>query len=177
MNDRPKPKAPGYLVRRGGKGRGPLKSGLTLKGEFRLEVIGKDGKVRDRRVVKNLVVNGGLDFVKELLLDSVTPTTLATLTHIAVGTDGTTETPADTALGAEHARQAFDSYASGGVGIADVEVTFPAATFPTTTTIAESGVFDAGAGGNMLNRIAFAGVPLTVTDALRVTWRLTLANA
>lgn len=167
-----KPKSKGYRANRKRPGN---REPLRLLGEWRAELI-RDGKVVETRERKNLIVDVGLDFVKELLLDSVSPTTLATLTHIAIGTDGTTPVAGDTALLAEVARQAFDNYAAGGTGVASVDVTFAAGTG--TGNIAEAGILDAGAGGNLFNRVIFSpAIPKTITDALKITFTLTAANA
>lgn len=167
-----KPQPAGYVASRRPRG---IPQRFTIRGDFRFELVGADGKTKDVREVRNLIVNGGLDFVKELLLDSVTPTTLATMTHIAIGSDATAETATDSALGAELARQAFDNYTAGGVGIASVDVTIPAGTG--TGAIAEAGILDAPAAGNLLNRVTFAAVNKTASDALKVTFTLTIANA
>lgn len=172
MTNRPKPA--GYTARRRRRGVPPQR--FALRGAFRLEVVGADGRTKDVREVRNMIVNAGLDFVKELLLDSVSPTALATMTHIAIGTDATPETPADVALGVEAARRAFDNYTAGGTGIATVDVTFPAATGPLAVT--EAAVFDgAGPGGNMLNRATFTAVNITITDTLKVAFTFTITDA
>ena len=172
MTDRPKPE--GYRARRRGKSV-PDREGLRLVGRWKAELI-RGGKTVFEQESKNLIVDAGLDFVRELLFDSVSPTTLSTLTHIAIGTDGTTPVAGDTALLAEVARAAFANYAAGGTGIATVDYTFPAGTG--TGNIAEAGVLDAPAAGNLFNRVIFSpAIPKTVTDALKITFTLTAANA
>lgn len=173
MNTKPKPE--GYRASR----RRPRRSGsgkaepILLRGDWKAELI-RDGRVIDVREQKNLIVDGGLDFVKELLLDSVSPTTLSTLTNIAIGTDGTTPVAGDTALLAQVATQVFDNYGSGAAGIATVDVTFAAGTG--TGNIAEAGMLDAAL--TLFNRVIFSpAIPKTITDALKITFTLTAANA
>lgn len=168
---RPTPKPQGYTASRRPRG---LRVPFAIRGDFRLELI-RDGKVVEVREKRNLVVNSGLDYLKELVLDSVSPTALSTMTHVAIGSDATAETAADVALGAELARQAFDNYTAGGVGIASVDVTIPAGTG--TGAVTEAGILDAGVGGNLLNRTTFAAVNKGAGDALKVTFTLTIANA
>lgn len=149
---------------------------LKIRGAFRLEVIGPDGKTKDVREKRNLIVNAGLDYLKELILDSVSPTTKVYFDRIGIGTDATPETPADVALGAETARQVPSAYTSGGTGIASIETTFAAGVG--TGAIAEAAIMKgAGPGGSHLNRVTFAAVNKAAGDALKVTFTLTIANA
>ena len=165
-----KPKPAGYRARRVVPRSGSGKSEpILLRGDWKAELI-RDGRVIETREQKNLIVDGVLDFVKELLLDSVSPTALTSLTNVAIGTDGTTPVAGDLALLAQVASAPFDNYAAGGPGI----VTFPAGTG--TGNIAEAGMLDAVL--TLFNRVIFSpAIPKTITDALKITFTLTAANA
>jgi hypothetical protein len=62
----------------------------------------RNGHLRDYDVVKNMIVDDGLELVIDLLLDLDTG-----LSYHAVGTDDTTAAIGDTELGAEHTRRAW----------------------------------------------------------------------
>ena len=151
------------------------RDGVSLRGDVALKVINQDGTIAHHFDMRNLIVNGGLDYIKELLLDSVNPTALTTLTHIAIGSDGTAPAPTNVALGLEVVRRAFDSYTPQATGIATVATEFPPGTGP--GTFAEAALFDAASGGNMVNHVVFPS-PITI-DALQriaVSMTLTFAN-
>lgn len=171
------PRPSGYRITRvaADKRRGGLPARFALRGDFRLAVIGPDGKEKEVREVRNLVVNAGLDYLKEFILDAVTPTAIARMGWIAGGSDATPVTAADTALGAELARLAFATYTAGGTGVASVDATFGAGVG--TGSWAEAGIFNANAAGTMLNRVTFAAVNKAAGDSLKVTFTLTIANA
>ena len=149
--------------------------GLNLTGHWKLEVIGPDGKVKDTREKKNLIVTTGLNFLREFILDSVTPTAAARMGWIAIGSDATAVAAGNTALGTQLAREAVETYTAGGTGVASIDNTFGAGVG--TGTVAEAGVFNASSGGTMLNRVTFAAVTKGAGDSLKVTFTLTFANA
>lgn len=148
---------------------------LNLTGNWRLEVIGPDGRVKDVREKKNLIVNAGLNYLREFILDSVTPTTLPRMGWIAIGSDATAVAAGNTALGTELAREAVETYTAGGTGVASIDNTFGAGVG--TGTVTEAGVFSASTAGTMLNRVVFAAVTKGAGDSLKVTFTLTFANA
>ena len=148
---------------------------LHLTGNWRLEVIGPDGKVKDVREKRNLIVNAGLNYLREFILDSVTPTTLPRMGWIAIGSDATAVAAGNTALGTELAREAVETYTAGGTGVASIDNTFGAGVG--TGTVTEAGVFSASTAGTMLNRVVFAAVTKGAGDSLKVTFTLTFANA
>lgn len=148
---------------------------LSLLGTWTVQVIGPDGAVKDERTKRNLIVTSGLNFLREYLLDSVTPTSAARMGWIAIGSDATAVSAANTALGTELARGAVATYTAGGTGVASIDRTFGAGVG--TGTVSEAGVFNAASSGTMLNRVTFAAVTKGAADSLKVTFTLTLANA
>lgn len=149
---------------------------IHFRGAVKLELFGPDGQLKECVEKHNLVVDAGLDFIKSLLLDSVTPTTFATMTDIAIGTGAVAAAPGDVALGAEVARQVFTvgtGYTAGGTGVATVDTTFAAGVG--TGAITEAGVFDAPAAGNMLNRVVFTAINKGAGDTLKVSFTFTFS--
>lgn len=140
-----------------------IKQPLKAMGVWSIAVNGVE------RAARNLVVNVGLDAAVDLLLNSITPTGAA-VSQIAVGSDGTPVTPADTALLAELTRAAVATFAAGGVGVATVSTTFTGI----TGNVAEAGAFFPS--GTMFNRVVFGAIPVVPADNIKVTFTLTLSN-
>lgn len=137
--------------------------------------LGADGSIQPhtvRRHQKNLVVNAGLEDVKDLLLNPATA--LVGFGWIAIGSDATPEAAGQTALGAELARGAV-TYTSGGTGVATIERTFAAGVG--TGAITEAGAFNDAAAGTMLNRKTFAAVNKGAGDTLKASCVVTIAPA
>jgi hypothetical protein len=149
---------------------------LAMKGHFRLELRGPDGQLKEVREADNLVVDDGLDWLREYAFDSVTPTTKTRMSHIAIGTGTTAEAAGDSTLQSEVERLAFDAgtgYVAGGTGVCTVAATFPAAGGYEPAAITEAGVFNDAAAGQMWNRVVFAAVNKTSADTLKVTVTVT----
>lgn len=150
---------------------------LRIKGEWAMELRGPDGELKARRTgQQNIIVNGGLDHVKSRLFNSATA--LVTLHWIGIGTGAVPEVATDAALGAEVARAA-GAYTAGGVGVATVEFTFPAAGGYEPAAISEAGLFNqlAFPGGTMFNRKTFPAFTKQNADTLKVTCTMTLTSA
>lgn len=145
---------------------------MALVAEWDLALVGPDGQVKDRRRFKNLIVNVGLNQVKDRMFNPATAA--AVFGHIAIGTGAVAETPVDVALGTEAARGAT-TYTAGGTGVCTVDRTFAAGVG--TGAITEVGLFDAPAAGNMFNRKTFAAINKTAGDALKASCTITLVAA
>lgn len=151
-----------------------------------IQLVGPDGTVKAQRYLprtrvnlkrgRNLIVNTGLDYVKERLHNPATAS--GPMSWVAVGTGAVPEVPADVALGAEVVR-GIVTYTPGGVGVCTVDRTFPAAGGYEPVAITEAGLFNnAGAGlGTMLNRKVFPAVNKTAADTLKVSCLLTWSAA
>ena len=146
-------------------------SRLVLRGIILIEHYGKDGKLKDRRVLKNVITNVGKAQVAGLINGVVT----TPFKYIAVGTGTTAASASDTALGSEVARVAAT------VGRTTTTVTNDTATFDATFSftasyaITEAGIFDASAGGNMLSRVTFAAINVASGDSLKISWKIQVA--
>tara|TARA_R110002074_G_scaffold376050_1_gene552940 strand:- start:403 stop:828 length:426 start_codon:yes stop_codon:yes gene_type:complete len=140
-----------------------INDGLKMTGAVSIAL---NGKVVQE--IPNLVVTAGKNFVASRMKD----TTLAAMTHMALGTNNTTAAVGQTALSAEVTRGALTSTTVSNNTIAYVE-TFAAGTG--TGAIVEAGIFNASSSGSMLCRTVFAVVNKSSLDAMTVTWTITVS--
>lgn len=118
---------------------------------------------------KNVVVTNGKEFLASYLHSANTSGSW-TMQYAAIGTDSTSQTVADTALGTEQSRHTGTvTYTSGG--IYEVVATF--ATNSGTGAIVEYGLFSANSGGTMLSRDTEAAINKGASDTLTVTAQIT----
>lgn len=141
---------------------------LKASGSLRVVVTGADGKVKEEREFKNLVVTVGKNFVASRMVG----TSAAVMSHMAIGSNNTPAAAGDTALGSELGRVALAG-ASAATNIVTYTATFPAGTG--TGAVVEAGIFNAGAAGTMLCRTVFAVVNKGVDDAMSITWTVTIS--
>lgn len=146
-----------------------VRNGLGCRGEFTIEVLDAKGRVRETRHVSNLVVNAGLDWLKDFAFNP--STTQTQMGYIGVGSDNTAEAATDTALGSQVARQAVSAYTAGGTGVLTVDTTFAAGV--ATGALTEAALFDASSGGDMWNRATFSTVNVGAGDSIKVTITIT----
>lgn len=143
------------------------KSSIQFRMNVTLTLYDKDGKIKDVRHERNMVVDTGLTHVADQL--GATPGEGA-MSHMGVGT-GTAATSAETStLQGELARVALDSRTHSGA-----VVTY-AATFPTGTgtgALTEAGIFNAAANGILLCRLTYSVINKGGSDSLVITWTLT----
>jgi len=117
---------------------------VELEGEFKIKII-QDSELREIHSCPNLVTNVGLRKLLNYLLDVVTPG----LQYIAVGSDSTTPSSGDTALGSEIDRKS----------VMDRKLVNTAVRFSTWFGSAEAngtwreiGLFDKSVGGTLFCR-------------------------
>jgi hypothetical protein len=127
-----------------------------------------DGNIKQDVRVKNLVVNTGLNFMTSRMKD----TTLAAMTHMAVGSGTTAAAAGDTAL---------ETQISSRVSLTSTTVTANAIEYVaafgagvSTGAITEAGIFNASTSGTMLCRTVFSVVNKAAADTLQITWTITI---
>jgi hypothetical protein len=127
-----------------------------------------DGNIKQDVRVKNLVVNTGLNFMTSRMKD----TTLAAMTHMAVGSGTTAAAAGDTAL---------ETQISSRVSLTSTTVTANAIEYVaafgagvSTGAITEAGIFNASTAGTMLCRTVFSVVNKAAADTLQITWTITI---
>ena len=141
---------------------------LKASGALRVVLTGPNGEVKEEHEFKNLVVTVGKNFVASRMVGTASNV----MSHMAIGSDGTTPAAGNTALGGELGRVALAS-ATATDNVVTYTATFPAGTG--TGAVVEAGVFNAGTAGTMLCRTTFAVVNKGADDAMSVTWTVTIS--
>lgn len=141
---------------------------LKATGRLKIDVFNPDGTLKESREIDNLVVTVGKEFIASRMVG----TAASVMSHMAVGTDGTAPVAGNTTLGAEAARVALTSGTASGA-VATFIATFGAGTG--TGALTEAGIFNAGSAGTMLCRTTFAVVNKGASDAMTITWTVTIS--
>lgn len=146
---------------------------LKITGQVEIILRGSDGKIKDREVIKNLVVTAGKNHIADQLSDKGE----AAMSHMAIGTGTTAVNAADTALQTELDRNALTSKTQG-TGSDAHKVTYVGdwAAGDGTGAITEAGVFNSGSAGTMLCRSVFSVKNKGAGDSLTMTWILTISS-
>ena len=139
-----------------------LNDGLKLTGKLSIAI--NDEVVQE---VPNLVVTAGKNYVADRIKNNST-----VMSHMAIGTGTAAAAAGNTALGSEQARTAFTSSTVTDNEIVYVD-TFAAGTG--TGAITEAGIFNASSGGTMLCRTVFSVVNKGASDAMTITWTVTVS--
>lgn len=148
-----------------------LNEQIKITGAVSIVLLDESGNVKDKRDIKNLVLDTGKEFIAASMLKTTTNSPVA-MTHMAVGTDGTSPAGANTGLGTEIGRVAL-SGASSAANVVTYTATFPAGTG--TGALVEAGIFNAGSAGTALCRTAFPVVNKQANDAMAITWTITVS--
>ena len=139
-----------------------LNDGLKLTGKLSISI--NDEVVQE---VPNLVVTAGKNYVADRIKNNST-----VMSHMAIGTGTAAAAAGNTALGSESARTALTSSTVTDNEIVYVD-TFAAGTG--TGAITEAGIFNASSGGTMLCRTVFSVVNKGASDAMTITWTVTVS--
>tara|TARA_B100000214_G_scaffold367485_1_gene337694 strand:+ start:4333 stop:4755 length:423 start_codon:yes stop_codon:yes gene_type:complete len=139
-----------------------LNDGLKLTGKLSIAI--NDEVVQE---VPNLVVTAGKNYVADRIKNNST-----VMSHMAIGTGTAAAAAGNTALGSEQARTALTSSTVTDNEIVYVD-TFAAGTG--TGAITEAGIFNASSGGTMLCRTVFSVVNKGASDAMTITWTVTVS--
>lgn len=145
---------------------------VNAAGELELVLRDASGNIKSQTTVPNLVVTVG----KTVIASRLTGTTTAVMSHMAVGTSGTTQVAANTTLGTEIPSSRTALATAGGVAAAN-EVTYTATFGPGVGTgaIVEAGIFNAASAGSMLARTTFGVLNKDAADSLTITWKITIS--
>lgn len=145
---------------------------VKMKGEWFTYLYGPDGSLKDKRQGFNVVTTVGKEFLASFLQSAVAAAATFTGRYIAIGTNSTAESAADTALGTEVSRSTGTaSYLSGQ--IYQVTATFGAGSG--TGAIYEYGLFSSNTGGTIIARDTEAVINKSASDTLTVVCQLTIS--
>ena len=148
-----------------------MNENVSPKGQVSIEIFNSKGDLKEKVHVPNLVVTTGRNYITSRLNDTAQTQVMS---HMAVGSGTAAAVLADTVLGTEITRVAFDSD-----NIVDNVITYVATYAPGVGTgaITEAGIFnDAGANlGDLLCRTTFAVVNKAVDDSMVITWTVTVS--
>lgn len=153
--------------------------GIKFDGIYTIEVRDKDGNLKDREVVENLIVNTGLAEIAGLIGNTGSPTAF---TYLAVGSASTAATATDIALETE--------LTDGGLERAAATVTKQTTTVTGDTlqlvktfnvtgtkTVREVGVFNDATAGTMMSRsVLTSDKNLESGDTFTLTYQLICKN-
>ena len=146
-----------------------LKDKLKLSGELYIVVKGKDGKVKEKRKIKNLVVTVGLTYI----CSRMAAASASVMSHMAIGSGTTAAAAGQTDLvSILGSREALDSTTASTSTIAYVS-SFEAG--EGTGAVTEAGIFNASTSGTMLSRSVFSAINKGADDTMTITWTLTLS--
>lgn len=145
---------------------------LGLSGRLSIVLKGPDGKVKETRDVKNLIVNTGLAYITGRMLGT-SPTVMS---HMALGAGTTAAAAADTDLESLlGTRQALDSSTQSGTNDESIVYVTTFEAGEATGAVTEAGIFNASTAGTMLCRTVFPVVNKQAGDTLQITWTVTLS--
>ena len=140
-----------------------LNDDFVMKG--RVSIAVNDEVVQE---IDNLVVTAGKGYVASRMKDA----TATAMSHMAVGTGSTAAAASDTALGSELDRNALTRTTVTNNEVAYV-CTYAAG--DATGAITEAGLFNASSSGTMLCRTVFSVVNKGASDAMTITWTVTVS--
>lgn len=135
---------------------------LSLKGKLAIAI---NGEVVQE--VDNLVVTAGKGYVADRMKNNST-----IMSHMAVGTSTSSAAAGNTTLGTEVARVGLTSTSISGAVVTYV-ASFGAGTG--TGAITEAGILNASSGGTLLCRTVFSVVNKGSSDAMTITWTVTVS--
>lgn len=145
-------------------------SGLNIKGKWYVTLYGAENEVKQRIEGVNTITTGGISALVQHLVSATAAATTFTHRYVAIGSDNTSETSADTALGTELARHTA-TVSQVTDGIYRLSATYPSGTG--TGNIYEYGVFDSNTGGTMFSRDTEGLVTKSANDTLVVITEIT----
>ena len=142
---------------------------FKLKGYLTLLKFDKTGKIIEETRLNNLIVDKGLEYSAKLLNGVSTDA----FKYIAIGSDNTAATIADTTLATEVDRVLASSV---------YEASFKAKltglfSFGAPVTIREAGIFDDATVGNMLSRVTFADKSFLAGESFGIVWTIEISRS
>jgi hypothetical protein len=145
---------------------------IKATGALHVVLRGPDGKIKDERNIKNLVVTTGKNFIAASMIKT-TSDTPAAMTHMGIGSGTTAAAVGDTALESALGSRVSLSSATNANAVTTYVATFAAGTG--TGAVTEAGIFNASTSGTMLCRSVFSVVNKGADDSMSITWAITVS--
>lgn len=152
-----------------------LTESIDPKGHLTIQIRDAQGNLVDSVSANNSIVTSGRDLVARLFVSDAP----AHPSHVAIGTGTTTTLPSMTALAGEFFRKPINAINE----VQDIVQTIDNKIKVTISceldanegngAITEAGIFNAGAGGAMYNRVVFPPVNKTSDFQLTLIWEIT----
>jgi len=154
------------------------KEGMGMNGQVNMVLRDRFGFIKEERSGPNVVTNNGIATIVKRVCGEASNA----WTHIAIGSSSTSAVVTDTTLKAEITTN------GGGRDTSTVSSETTSTTddtiqlisgwnFTGALSIRESGVFNAGAAGDMLCRQTFTLLSVDNGDSLTITWKVQLDQA
>tara|TARA_R110000822_G_scaffold35007_21_gene98936 strand:- start:1832 stop:2281 length:450 start_codon:yes stop_codon:yes gene_type:complete len=144
---------------------------IKITGNVDIVVTDKNGGIKEKRSIKNLVLTTGKTFIAASMLKTTTNSPVA-MTHMAIGSGTTAAVVGNTAMETSLARVALATATSSGA-VVTYTASFPAGTG--TGAVTEAGTFNDASAGTMLCRTVFSVVNKGADDAMSITWTITVS--
>ncbi len=145
---------------------------LRLSGRYIAKLYGPDGKLKQEVIGKNVICTNGKEFLASFLYSAAVAAATNTCKYLAIGSDATAESAANTTLGIELARH------TGTVSYVSNQIYQVTATFATglgTGSIYEYGLLSSSTGGTLISRDTEPLITKGANDKLIVTYQMTLS--
>ena len=141
---------------------------IKASGALRIVVTDQNGNIKEDREITNIVVTVGKNFVASRMVGVASNV----MSHMAIGSGATAAAVGDTALQTELGRVALGS-STATTNVVTYSATLPAGTG--TGSITEAGILNASSAGTLLCRTVFGVVTKSSTDALSISWNITIS--
>ena len=143
---------------------------MQISGHINLNLFGPDGKLKDERSIKNVIVTSGKNFLATWLAQASQAGYF--MQYLAIGTGTNAAQASDVALQTEIGTR-IAGVLTDSNNIWQNQATFPAGNG--TGAITEAGIFSAVTSGTMFARQVFAVLNKAAGDSLQLTWSITLS--
>ncbi len=150
-----------------------MKNSLNVTGEVDIELYDKDNILKEKRTVKNLVVNVGLAHIAKRLVNAASPNEMA---YMALGTSSTAVASGNTLLASELVGSRQEATRSAdNAGKVTYATTYIAGV--ATGSLVEAGIFNDSnyLGTDMLCRTVFSVIEKGADDTLSISWSITIS--
>lgn len=147
-----------------------MNENLKVTGAFVAELRGPDGKVKERREVRNTVVTAGKNYLASWL--AAASQAGAFMQYVGLGTGTTAADAADTNLETPLATRVAGTITSS-TNVWQNSAVFGAGV--DTGAVTEAGLFTASSAGTMFARQVFAVINKGASDSLTLVWQITLS--